>query len=321
MTRKIVLVTGAGGFIGRWSVPPLIAAGYEVHAVLGRAAAGEVAETLRDAVLHRADLLEPESVAALMGAVRPSHLLHFAWTAVPGVYWTSPDNYRWLAAGRHLLDTFAANGGARAVMAGSCAEYDWARAGVCDEFGTPLADEAGAAGAAGGGITPYAACKLELARVLASVGDAQRVSTAWGRVFFLFGPHEHRDRLVASAILSLLSGGEALCTHGRQIRSFLHVADVGRAFAALLDSAAEGPVNIGSPERLSIAALLEQIATRIGPPGLVRLGARPAPAAEPPLLIPDVARLYGEVGWRPQFSLDAALEDTIDWWRARRDAG
>jgi len=29
-----VLVTGAGGFIGRWSVAPLLEKGFEVHAVL-----------------------------------------------------------------------------------------------------------------------------------------------------------------------------------------------------------------------------------------------------------------------------------------------
>ncbi len=29
-----VLVSGAGGFIGRWSVPVLLRSGYEVHAVL-----------------------------------------------------------------------------------------------------------------------------------------------------------------------------------------------------------------------------------------------------------------------------------------------
>jgi nucleoside-diphosphate-sugar epimerase len=281
-----------------------------VHAVLGRSAGREPPAALRGAQLHRADLLDPKLVEALVATVRPTHLLHFAWTAAPGVYSTSPDNFRWLAAGRQLLDSFTYHGGARAVMAGSCAEYDWSRSGVCTERGSPLADAAGTA------ITPYAACKIELERALAGCGDARRISTAWGRVFFLFGPGEHRDRLVASAILSLLSGREALCTHGRQIRSFLHVADVGRAFAALLDSAVVGPVNIGSPDPVSIAQLVDEIATRIGRPELVRLGARPAPVSEPTLLVPDLGRLYGEVGWRPQFSLGAALEDTIDWWRA-----
>ena len=75
-------------------------------------------------------------------------------------------------------------------------------------------------------------------------------------------------------ILDLLSGREALCTHGRQIRSFLHVADAGAAFAALLDSDVEGPVNIGSGERISIAGMLERIARQIGRPDLLKLGAR-----------------------------------------------
>jgi nucleoside-diphosphate-sugar epimerase len=113
----------------------------------------------------------------------------------------------------------------------------------------------------------------------------------------------------------LLAGREAPCSHGRQIRSFLHVADVGAAFAALLDADARGPVNIGSPERISVAGLLDEIAAQIGRPELVRLGARAAPASEPALLVPDVERLYGEVGWHPQFDLRHAIADTIAWWR------
>ena len=34
MQGKRVLVSGAGGFIGRWSVPALLRLGYDVHAVL-----------------------------------------------------------------------------------------------------------------------------------------------------------------------------------------------------------------------------------------------------------------------------------------------
>jgi nucleoside-diphosphate-sugar epimerase len=99
------------------------------------------------------------------------------------------------------------------------------------------------------------------------------------------------------------------------VRNFLHVADVGDAFAALLDSTLQGPVNIGSPERVSIAALVERIAKRIGRTDLVRLGARASPANEPAVLVPDVRRLYEELGWRPGFTLDEALADTIRWWQ------
>jgi nucleoside-diphosphate-sugar epimerase len=311
MARRVVVVSGAGGFIGRWSIPRLIAGGYEVHAVAARAPGREPPAQLSGAEIHYADLLREESIDALMQEVRPSHLLHFAWVATPGAYWTSPENRRWLAASQHLLQSFQGNGGMRAVMAGSCAEYDWSRAGVCNERSSPLAD--------GAALTPYAECKIAMQRALAAFGSARHLSTAWGRIFFQFGPDEHPDRLVASVIMNLLSGREALCTHGRQIRSFLHVADVGSAFAALLDSVTEGPVNMGSPDRISIAGLLEAIAAQIGRPELVRLGVRSAPPSEPPLLVPDVERLYNEVGWRPQFGLHDAIADTISWWRQRTE--
>jgi nucleoside-diphosphate-sugar epimerase len=154
-------------------------------------------------------------------------------------------------------------------------------------------------------------------KALARFAGVHHLSTAWGRIFYQFGPDEHPDRLVASVIVNLLSGREALCSHGRQIRSFLHVADLGGAFAALLDSAAVGPVNIGSGERISLAELLGEIGSQIGRPELVRLGARSAPASEPPLLVPEIERLSREVGWRPHYSLSEGIADTIAWWRMK----
>ena len=123
--------------------------------------------------------------------------------------------------------------------------------------------------------------------------------------------------MVASVITSLLAGREAPCTHGRQIRSFLHVEDVGAAFAALLASEVQGPVNIGSGDHISIAELLERLARIIGRPELLRLGARSAPPGEPARLVPDIGRLRDEVRWSPRWPLDEGLLDTVRWWRER----
>jgi nucleoside-diphosphate-sugar epimerase len=306
---KRVLVTGAGGFIGRWSVAPLLGKGYEVHAVLSNKALAPAAQELHGAFLHRADLLSEAGVKALVGQVKPTHLLHFAWIATPGVYWQSPDNARWLAASEQLLRCFRSVGGVRAVMAGSCVEYDWSKVGVCVEQTSPLAD----AGATP--LTAYAANKIALQKAMARFGAEEHLSAAWGRVFFQYGPHEHPDRLVPSVIRQLLLNREALCTHGRQIRSFLHVADVGAAFAQLLDSEVQGPVNIGSDEALALSDLIGRIAQQLGRPELVRLGARSTVTDEPPMLLPDVRRLRDEVQWRPRFSLADGIRDTIAWWR------
>ncbi len=300
-----MLVTGAGGFIGRHSIAALQARGFEVHAVYSPRHTGATAADMA----HHADLLQSGAAAALLERIRPTHLLHLAWITTPGVYWTSAANQAWLDASRSLLEEFLERGGERIVMAGSCAEYDWSVGGVCRETATPLADAGGAA------VPAYAAAKLALQRVLAASLGRAGASGAWGRVFFQYGPGEHPERLVPYVIRQLLMAQPALCSPGTQVRSFLHVADVGAAFAALIGSSIEGVVNIGGAEPVRVADLIKQVATRLERPDLVHLGARPAAANEPAELLPDLSRLHGELGWRPRHSLATGLDDTIAWWR------
>ncbi len=311
MISNRVLVTGAAGFIGRWSVPALKGLGYETHALLS-SRPREVPPELDGATVHRCDLFDAAALEELLNRVRPSHLLHFAWIATPGEYWQSADNARWLEASQILMQRFAASGGSRIVMAGTCAEYDWLRAGVCDEFATPLADSAP------GTPSPYALSKIRMHRALAEFAARQKISYAWGRVFFQFGPYEYPQRLVPSVIRHLLRSEEAPCSEGGQVRAFLHVTDLAEAFVQLLQSSVEGPVNMGSAERISVAGLIEKIAQKTPRPDLVRLGARRS-AEEPPLLVPRVERLYNEVKWRPRLSLDAGLSETVSWWQSHLD--
>jgi nucleoside-diphosphate-sugar epimerase len=241
----------------------------------------------------------------LLAEVRPTHLLHLAWYAEPGRYWTAPENFQWVRASLAILHAFAAQDGHRVVMAGTCAEYDW-RYGWCSEEVTPLAP-----------TTVYGTCKNSLQAMLAAYSRQYGLSSAWGRIFFLYGPHEHPSRLVSSVIRSLLQGENALCSSGEQLRDFMHVADVASAFVALLNSEMQGPINIASGEAMAIKDVAERISLKLGHPELLRLGARPTSHQEPPLLLGDVRRLNGELGWAPTFSLDSGLDETIDWWRAQ----
>jgi len=299
---KKVLVTGATGFVGRHSLPSLSGRGYEVHAVTSRETVPEV--KVSGVVWHRANLLERAEVMALVSEVRPSHLLHFAWCAVPGKYRTSLENLRWVQASLELLLTFAGSGGRRVVAAGTCAEYEWGRAESCREQETPLRP-----------ATLYGACKHALRLMLEAYARQEGLSAAWGRVFFLYGPHEHPDRLVASTVRSLLRGQEARCTNGRQARDLMHVADVAEAFVALLDGEVQGAVNIASGRAVALRDVVNQIGEKLGRPDLIKLGAIQAPPEEPLVIAADTKRLNEEVGWRPHRELSAGLGDTIEWWR------
>ena len=339
-----VLVTGAGGFIGRHTLVPLAAAGFEVHAATSRpledgfpaapARPGGGAEESDGALRelaprvrwHRADLLAPGAAAALVEEVEPTHLLHMAWYTEPGVYWSALKNLDWLPASLQLLRAFGERGGRRAVLAGTCWEYAWELRTHCvEEAPEPVADgaERGVADGSAPGRPPtemrpatlYGAAKHAL-HVVAERWAAQTgVELAWGRIFYTYGPHEHPARLVSAVARALLRGEEVPCTHGTQVRDYLYVLELGAAFAALLDSAVAGAVNMACGEPVRLADVVAAIAIAAGRPELVRLGALPQRAGEPERLTADVERLRVEVGWRPSIGLAEGAARTVAWWR------
>jgi nucleoside-diphosphate-sugar epimerase len=282
-----VLVTGGGGFIGRHAVPLLRTRGFEVHAPTHA----------------EADLLAPGVAAALVARLRPTHLLHLAWNATPGRFWTAPDNLDWVAASLALHRAFVAAGGRRAVFAGTCAEYDWSGP-LLDEGTTPCTP-----------ATLYGTAKDALRRLVQA--SPEGVSLAWGRVFFLYGPQEAPGRLVPDVVSALLAGQEARCGTGLVQRDFMHVADVAGALVALVESDVTGPVNIASGDCVPLRQVIDEVARQIGRPELLRYGARPSPAGEPARLAAATRRLREQVGFTPRFGLAEGLAETIAWWRGQ----
>jgi nucleoside-diphosphate-sugar epimerase len=141
------------------------------------------------------------------------------------------------------------------------------------------------------------------------------ISTAWGRLFFVYGPHELERRLVPSVVLALLQAKPALCSHARQIRDYLYVEDAAEAMVALFTSDVEGAVNIASGIPIRLSEIIWRIAAKVGAPELVQLGALETPPNEAPLVVADVRRLTEDVGWRPRYALDEGLDRTIRWWQ------
>jgi nucleoside-diphosphate-sugar epimerase len=112
-----------------------------------------------------------------------------------------------------------------------------------------------------------------------------------------------------------MAGEEALCTAGTQVRDFMHVDDVGDAFAALLASGVEGAVNVASGRPVRLADVVMTIARQLNAPHLVRLGARPIPAGELPSITAATVRLRDEVRWSRARDLETGIAQTIESWR------
>jgi nucleoside-diphosphate-sugar epimerase len=297
MTTTRVLVTGASGFVGRWSLEPLLARGAEVHAVQRHAP-----PTTAGVVAHAADLHDREAVESLMQRIKPTHLLHFAWVATPGVYLTSLDNPLWLRSSLQVVDAFLANGGSRVVVAGTVAEYDWS-AGVCSERTTPCRP-----------ATLYAACKHAQYEVLERWSAQVGFSFAEGRLFWTYGPKESPERLVPGMIQSSVSRRPFQLRYPAQARDYLHVADVGAAFSALLASEVQGAVNIGSGEGVALSRLGEIVGEETGE-GLIMQPGDASANDSAPLVVAETSRLMRDVGFTPRYRLEQGIRDTVAWWK------
>jgi nucleoside-diphosphate-sugar epimerase len=275
-----VLVTGAGGFVGRKIVPLLTEAGCEVHPAAG-------------------DLLDPATAGALVAAARPTHLLHLAWYTEYGQHWEGAENLPWVEATVRLWRKFAEHGGVRFVGVGSCAEYEWSEP-LLSEASTPLRPR-----------SLYGVCKDATRRLLEAGSERAGVSFAWGRLFFIYGPDEGSGRLVPSVADALAEGRPARTSDGEQVRDFLHVEDAARALSALLLSDLRGAVNIGSGEGVRVAQIVETLGRLAGRPELIELGAVPRPDGDPPEIVADTSRLRQELGWAPKIGLEAGLASTM----------
>lgn len=297
-----ILITGASGFIGRHVVETLKCdESYEIHAI-SRTDSQFAYKNNDGVVWHSVNLFDPSQIEQCLEKVRPTRLIHLAWDATPGQYVKSVSNYQWVEATLCIIRHFVRFGGERAVIAGTCAEYDWTQ-GILFEDSRLLSFD-----------TPYSACKNHTRALLSHYAQQTGLSLGWARLFFLYGPYEQPTRLVPTIINSLIKNQTAKCTMGKQLRDFLYVEDAANAIVKILDSNYSGTVNVSSGEAISVIDLVRQIAHKFDKLNLIHQGAIQETVPQAPLVQGD-NKLLRTLGWSEKYSLNSGLEKTINWWK------
>jgi nucleoside-diphosphate-sugar epimerase len=293
-----IVLTGASGFVGRHVLQRLLARDLEVHAV-----ARSPRPDGESVTWHEVDLLDATKVARLMQDIRPYALLHLAWYAEHGKFWSARENLDSAAATLELVRAFEQAGGRRVVLAGTCAEYDWS--GDCCSAETPLRPS-----------SLYGVAKGAVRELVSAYASSVGLSWAWGRIFFPYGPGEHPDRVIANAARRLGLGQEVPCSPGDQVRDFLYVHDVAEAFAKLVESEATGVFDVGSGRGVRLKDVLLRLQELAGRDGLITFS-ETLRRDEPARIVAEDRRLETEVGWRPAYDLDRGLTETLAWWADR----
>ena len=296
--RKVI-VTGAGGFIGRHCLELLVEAGFEVHAL----GFPEPAADSENLYWYTCNLHDYSQTARLLKDIEAGYMLHLAWYTTWGRYAHSLENLRWVQSSLELVKYFRACGGKRLVVAGSCWEYDL-HYGYLQEDITP-----------DGHNSLYGTCKSGLSRMLAAYSLETGLSSAWGRIFYVYGPYENPGRVVPYVINRLLNNEAALCANGEKVLDYLYVKDVAAALVALLQSNVNGTVNVASGVPICLKDLLAKIGQKMGKANLIAFNGKPQVSDEPGFIVASSKKMGTQVGWEPAYNLEVGLDETIIWWK------
>jgi GDP-4-dehydro-6-deoxy-D-mannose reductase len=105
-------------------------------------------------------------------------------------------------------------------------------------------------------------------------------------------------------------------------RDLSDVRDVVRAYIALMDSGVSGTVyNVGTGVARSIRSVLDALISRSRVPVRIEVDASRMRPSDVPVLAADTSRLEKATGWKPAIPFDQMLDDLLEYWRGRGQAG
>lgn len=317
---KKVLVTGADGFIGSHLTELLLEKGYEVKAFVYYNSFntwgwldGFPGETLKQIEIFQGDIRDPNGVReAMKGTDGVFHLA--ALIAIPFSY-HSPDSYvdtnikgtlNVLQAARDLeLE--------RVLITSTSEVYGTARYVPIDEK-HPYQ-----------GQSPYSATKIGADRLAESFYRSFNLPVTIVRPFNTFGPRQSARAVIPTIISQLLAGKEEIRLGSlTPTRDFNYVKDTANGFyeIARSDKAIGEEINIATQQEISIGRLAEELIRQINPQARIvceKERTRPE-KSEVNRLLGSNEKIQRLTDWKPAYSFEQGLAETIEWIRGHMDA-
>ncbi len=304
-----VLITGAGGFVGRYLATLCTGEG---DVVTG---AGRTESLGHDGSLDwlTADLTDACAALDAVRSARPERVYHLAAQSSVGASWRDPRGTidANVATTVNLLDAIAAEApDARVLLAGSAEQYG-------PPVSLPVTEDHRFRPQ-----NPYAVSKCATELVADFYADCRDLHVICMRSFNHAGPGA-RDRSVIADFSRQIAAADAegrasaVVHHAdtRPSRDYTDVRDVVRAYRMALEHAPPGPYNVCSGNAISVEEILQALTER---------AAIPIERFTDPRLLRDreVLDIHGShdrlteaTGWRPQVPFAQTLDDTFGFWR------
>lgn len=136
------------------------------------------------------------------------------------------------------------------------------------------------------------------------------------RIFNTYGPRMRKDdgRVIPEFITSALNNKPIpVFGDGKQTRSFCYIDDMVKGIIAMMFSEEPGPVNLGNPEEYTILELAEKIKEITKSRSKIEY--KPLPEDDPKRRKPNIKKAQKKLNWKPVFSLEQGLKETIEWFK------
>jgi GDP-4-dehydro-6-deoxy-D-mannose reductase len=314
-----VLITGADGFIASHLIGDLRS---ETGCLItGIGLKPEPSARVGNMEYEVVDLTDYEMVKDLLDAIHPDAIFHLAAQPSVALSWEDPwRTYQVNLLGQvNLMEGLKRLGLEASIhIAGSSEEY-----GKASSDRMPLDEEVP--------VNPcshYAVSKVAQETLGLMYYQAYGWRVLVTRGFNQVGPGQSPDFVVASFARQIARIEAGCCEPVLKVgnlearRDFTDVRDTVRAYRMVMEKGRPGATyNVCSGKARPVSELLETLLSFSDVPiGVERDPARQRPS-DIPLLVGENTRLCEETGWEPRIPLEQTLRDTLDFWRARPEAG
>ena len=296
-----VLVTGAGGFIGRYLIPALLDKGHSVVATdlyLPKEAASSERLTW-----HPLDVSRSEGVYKTMLSERPDAVIHLvSWLAGP----CEADPLRgWeinFLSTQYLLDAGIAAGLKRFVFSSSISVFG---KGVPE----PVRDDA-----VKEPITMYGQTKLACEHLLRWYKNKHGIEAGAVRFPWVYGPGRETGitAMYSSKLLDALARKEPLhIAWPEEKGDWLYVKDAVRALLLVLESKTIPQTGYNIMGGVYSIREAMAVAKKVCPEAAISFVDNAPPSDNPYPLSYDDSLARRDLGWKPDYSLEAGFRDHI----------
>ena len=301
--NKTILVTGGTGLIGKYTLEPLVKAGFRVY-VLTSSQTSTITYKPLGVTYITCNLLNAtkERLSYIVKSLKPTHLLCMAWCTT-GDYLTSTLNELFYNATLSLVKLSVKFGGCkRVILAGTCFEYDFEK--VKEYYRISEKDDIAA-------TTPYGYYKIKLSIDVDKFCRDNNIEFAYGRIFYVYGYPS--KKFVVTMIKNALANKDISLSGNIKHYDYMYMKDVGRALAMLTSSSVIGFVNICYGWGITLYDLAKCIMTYTNSSSKI---VTTDSYIQKYNMIGDNSRLKEEVGFTPAYTFTTGIQEMIEQIKA-----